>query len=78
MSTNEIHVYTCARSIDVARLQNDLSSSPEIADGTIDLTVLWNKPSASIAYSEALEKTSADIVVFAHCDVYFPEHGSNV
>lgn len=72
MSTKRIHVYTCARSTDLPRLQSDLSSSPEIADGTIGLTVLWNKPSASIAYSEALEAASADIVVFAHCDVYFP------
>jgi len=73
MSTNQIHVYTCARSSDAARLQNDLSSSPEIADGTIGLTVLWNKLSASIAYSEAVKTASSDILVFAHCDVYFPE-----
>jgi len=71
--SSQIHVYTCARSTDVARLQSDLNSSPEIANGSIGLSVLWNKPSASIAYSEALDAASSDCVVFAHCDVYFPD-----
>lgn len=66
------HVYCLARTSDTDRLQGDLKSSPEIANGKIGLTVLWNRPSASSAYSEAIEAATAEVLVFAHCDVYFP------
>ena len=70
--SNRFHVYCCARSSDVERLQADLVRSPEIQNGSVGLTILWNKPSAAGAYSQAIEKATAEILVFAHCDVYFP------
>ncbi|CAH1669314.1 hypothetical protein BOSEA31B_13403 [Hyphomicrobiales bacterium] len=67
------HVYTCARSTDVDVLDRDLRRSPAIARGKIGLTVLWNRPSASEAYADEIEAASAETLIFAHCDVYFPE-----
>ena len=71
--SKQIHVYCCARSSDIDRLQVDLARSPEIENGRVGLTILWNKASASGAYSEAIETATAEILVFAHCDVYFPK-----
>jgi hypothetical protein len=68
-----VHVYTCARQIDRPRLAADLASSPEIKNGKIGLTVLWDKDSAAGAYSHAAKTATAGILVFAHCDVYFPQ-----
>ncbi|MCK1424824.1 hypothetical protein IVB15_30245 [Bradyrhizobium sp. 182] len=68
------HIYTCARSSDVNILERNLRRSPAIANGDIDLTVLWNRPSAASAYANAIKTASAEILVFAHCDVYFPDH----
>ncbi len=68
-----VHVYTCARQIDRPRLATDLASSPEIKNGKIGLTVLWDKESAAGAYSHAAKTATAGILVFAHCDVYFPQ-----
>jgi len=55
-------------------LQRNLRRSPAIANGEVDLTILWNRPSAAGAYACAMETASADILIFAHCDVYFPEN----
>jgi hypothetical protein len=68
-----VHVYTCARQVDRRRLEADLASSPEIRNGRIGLTVLWDKESAAAAYSQAIKTATARILVFAHCDVYFPQ-----
>ena len=68
------HVYTCARSSDVETLQRDLRRSPAIANGKVELTVLWNQLSAAGAYARAMETASAEFLVFAHCDVFFPEN----
>jgi hypothetical protein len=68
-----IHVYCCARSSDVGRLEVDLARSPEIENGLVGLTILWNKASAAGAYSQAIKTATAEILVFAHCDVYFPK-----
>ncbi|GGE56942.1 hypothetical protein GCM10011517_25890 [Actibacterium pelagium] len=32
----------------------------------------WNAPSASVAYNRALDRTTSDLIIFAHQDVYFP------
>lgn len=69
---NQFHVYCLARSSDVGRLETDLGRSPEIANGKVGLTILWNQASASGAYAGAMEMATADVLVFAHCDVYFP------
>jgi hypothetical protein len=72
LKMNRFHVYCLARSSDVGRLETDLIRSPEIANGKIGLTILWNQVSAAGAYASAMEKATADFLVFAHCDVYFP------
>jgi len=71
--SSRFHVYTCARTSDRETLRRDLCTSPAIKSGKIGLTVLWNQTSASSAYARAMEAASAEILVFAHCDVYFPE-----
>lgn len=67
-----IEVFACVREIDRAVLATNLHRSPEIASGAVPCTILWNTASAAIAYNGALSRTTADIVVFAHSDVYFP------
>jgi hypothetical protein len=49
-----------------------LTRSPEIANGKVGLTVLWNQESAAAAYARAMESATAEVLIFAHCDVYFP------
>jgi hypothetical protein len=68
------HVYTCARTSDVETLERDLCRSPSIANSDVGLTVLWNQPSAAAAFARAMETATADFLIFAHCDVYFPEN----
>ena len=68
------HVYTCARTSDVPILQRDLCRSPYIANSYVELTILWNQPSAAAAYARAMETATAAFLIFAHCDVYFPEN----
>jgi hypothetical protein len=67
------HVYCCARSSDIDRLEADLGRSPEIENGSVGLTILWNQASAAGAFSQAIETATAEVLVFAHCDVYFPK-----
>jgi hypothetical protein len=72
LKTDRFHVYCLARSSDVGRLETDLARSPEIANGKVGLTILWNQASASGAYASAMERATAEVLIFAHCDVYFP------
>jgi hypothetical protein len=69
---NRFHVYCLAQSSDMGRLQANLARSPEIVDGKVRLTVLWNEIGASGAYARSMLAATAEILVFAHCDVYFP------
>jgi hypothetical protein len=71
--SSRFHVFCCARSSDIDSLDTNLKRSPEIASGEIGVTILWNQQSAASAYSRAAETANAEILVFAHCDVYFPE-----
>jgi hypothetical protein len=71
--SSRFHVYCCARPSDIDRLKTDLACSPEIDNGNVGLSILWDQPSASGAYSRAIETATAEILVFAHCDVYFPK-----
>ncbi len=71
--TAQFHVYCCARSSDTDRLQSNLARSPEIVNGEVDLTILWNETSAASAYSRAMKTATSEVLVFAHCDVYFPQ-----
>ena len=61
----------CASNSD-AILNANLAQSPMFAAG-IPLHLERNAPSAAIAYNRALDATTADIVVFAHHDVYLPK-----
>lgn len=62
-------VIACASHSD-AILGANLGRSPLLE--TVPLHVERNAPSAAIAYNRALDATTADVVVFAHHDVYFP------
>lgn len=53
-------------------LARNLLSSNMIRDDLVDLRVIKGAQSASIGYNKALDESQAEIVVFAHQDVYFP------
>jgi hypothetical protein len=65
-----VHLYCVANHR--ATLERDLLRSPEIANGSVPISVFWGAPAASAAYSEAIRGAAADILVFAHQDMYFP------
>lgn len=54
-------------------LARDFLRSPEINAGCVSLEIIWDAASASIAYNDAVNRASADILVFAHQDIYFPQ-----
>lgn len=64
-------VIACASNSD-AILSSNLAASPILAGG-IHLHVERGAPTAAIAYNRALAATDAEIVVFAHHDVYLPK-----
>ena len=53
-------------------LTENLAASPMLQDGSIPLIVQRDYRSASKAYNDGLDAADADIVIFAHQDVYFP------
>lgn len=59
---------------DEAVLRQCLASSPDIVAGAAELRTYQGYASASIAYNQALDECDAEILVFAHQDVYLP-HG---
>ena len=59
-------------------LNANLACSPLIASGSVPLHVERGAASAAIAYNRALDATDADIVVFAHHDVYLPKGWDSV
>lgn len=54
-------------------LDANLARSPMIVDGTVPLHLERDATSAATAYNRALDATGAEIVVFAHHDVYLPQ-----
>ncbi|WP_152343682.1 glycosyltransferase family 2 protein [Afipia birgiae] len=54
-------------------LTHNLQRSPEIADGDVQTSIIWGASAASAAYCSATSGADADILVFAHQDVYFPD-----
>jgi len=50
----------------------NLKRSPMIVEGVAPVHVEWNAPSAAVAYNRALDATNADIIIFAHQDVFLP------
>jgi hypothetical protein len=69
--TCSVQVYCVAN--EQTTLARNLQGSPEIADGRIQASVIWGATAASTAYHDAIASAKADIVVFSHQDVYFPE-----
>ena len=59
----------CASNSDTI-LKANLGASPALA--ALSLHVERDAPTAAIAYNRALDATTAEIVVFAHHDVYLP------
>jgi hypothetical protein len=53
-------------------LESNLACSPVIAGGRWPLEIEQGHASASRAYNAALARVAADVVVFAHQDVYLP------
>ncbi len=70
MMMDGFHLYCVAN--DARVLARDLQNSPEIANHSVPLTVLWNEASASSAYGRVIDSAEADYLVFAHQDIYFP------
>lgn len=68
---NAPFVLACASNSD-SILGGNLAASPAVSQG-IPLHVERGAASASIAYNRALDATQAEIVVFAHHDVYLPK-----
>jgi hypothetical protein len=66
-----IHLYCAAN--DKKILARNLLRSPEVDEGRVPITVIWDARSASVAYHDAISKATSDILVFAHQDIYFPE-----
>lgn len=68
-----IHLYTGVHPRDAATLKRDLANSPEIKRGAISCTPLWGENGVPARYAQALAVAEAEILVFAHSDVYFPD-----
>jgi hypothetical protein len=66
-----LHLY-CVANHEPTLLRN-LRSSPDVAAGRVSLSVIWGAPAASAAYHDATREAAADILIFAHQDVYFPD-----
>lgn len=62
----------CASNSD-AILNANLAASPDILSGQVSLHVERNAKTATLAYDRALDATEAEIVVFAHHDVFLPK-----
>jgi glycosyltransferase involved in cell wall biosynthesis len=53
-------------------LEQNLLRSPMLRRGDIPLITEWNHNSAGRAYNAGIAKADADVLIFAHQDVYFP------
>jgi hypothetical protein len=67
---NSIHLYCASNS--QRTLERDLLRSPDIAAGCVPVTVIRGARAASGAYHDAVSTADADVLVFAHQDIYFP------
>jgi len=53
-------------------LSNNLAVSPMLAEDRVPLIIERGHQSAASAYNAGLDRTTADVVIFAHQDVYLP------
>jgi hypothetical protein len=58
---------------DMEVLQKNLCLSPDIKNGSVQLITKRNYQAASLAFNEAIEEATNEIIIFVHQDVYFPE-----
>jgi Glycosyltransferase like family len=68
-----IQMVVCARDSDKNILADNLARSPDIEARRVPLEIFWNSKSAATAYNRAIESATAEVLVFTHCDVYFPD-----
>lgn len=54
-------------------LANNLAASPILSEGSVPLIIKHRYKSATLAYNEGLDSANADIVIFAHQDIYLPQ-----
>ncbi len=65
--------WCCVAAVNQPRiLAENLAASPALVARPERLEIQLNQPSASIAYNRGIDNTCAEIVVFAHQDVYLP------
>jgi len=69
--TQSAHVF-CVSNNDII-LRRDLLLSPDLATGQVPVTVIRDASGAAAAYHNAVKSADADILIFAHQDIYFPE-----
>lgn len=69
--TFSIHV--CSVANHPTTLAGNLKRSPEIAEGRIQVSIVWGAAAAAAAYHDLISQMTADIIVFVHQDVYFPD-----
>ena len=68
------HVTLVAAVNDMEVLQKNLYQSPDIKNNSkIQRIIKRNYRSAALAYNEAIEEASNEIILFVHQDVYLPE-----
>jgi Glycosyltransferase like family len=59
---------------DMDILNKNLCSSPEINNGKNQIIIKRNYRAASLAYNDAIEDATNEIILFVHQDVYLPEN----
>lgn len=65
--------WCCVAAVNDERvLEHNLSASPSLVDGRIQLRIERGHSTAGATYNAGLDVTTAPIVVFAHQDVYLP------
>lgn len=69
--TSQSMVLACASHSDEI-LNANLLRSADVASGNLPCHIERGAPSAGVAYNRALDATGADVVIFAHHDVYLP------
>jgi hypothetical protein len=65
-----IHLYCVSNN--QSTLKRDLLRSPDIAAESVPVTLIRRARAASAAYHDAICTADADVLVFAHQDIYFP------
>jgi hypothetical protein len=68
---SSIHLYCVSNN--QSTLERDLLRSPDVTAESVQVTVIRGATAASAAYHDAIGVANADVLVFAHQDIYFPK-----